>query len=58
MIAPIIRLLPPTKLPNVATTFPGLPVDRISLVEETLRDILNIVVKRSNVGKKDMSKTS
>ena len=58
MIAPITRLFPPTKLPKVSTTFPGSPVERISLVDETLSEILKMVVKSNSVGKKDISRTS
>ena len=49
---------PPTKPPKVVTTFPGSPVVRISLVDETLSEIRNIVVNKSSVGKKDISSTS
>ena len=49
---------PPTKFPNVTTTFPGFPVVRISLVELTLREILKIVVNNKSVGKKAISKIS
>ncbi len=44
--------------PKASTTFPGFPVERISLVDETLSEILNIVVNKSSVGKKDISSTS
>ena len=55
---PTIRSPPPTNCPNVLTTFPGSPVRRMSLVEDILSDILNIVVKSKIVGKLDMSKAS
>ena len=50
-MVPMIRSPPPTYSPKVDTTFPGLPVLRISFVDETLRAILKMVVKRSMVGK-------
>ena len=58
IMAPTIISLPPTKAPNVATTLPGSPVVRISLVEDTFSAILKIVVNKSRVGKKDISRTS
>ena len=58
MIIPITRLPPPTNLPNVSTTLPALPFFNISLVEDTLREILKIVVNNSIVGKDAISKTS
>ena len=58
IIPPMIRLFPPTNEPKVDTTFPGFPLVRISFVEETLREILKIVVNSKSVGKKDISKTS
>ena len=56
--APTIISPPPTKLPNVSTTLPGAPVVKIRRVEDTLREIRNMVVNNSNVGKKDISRTS
>ena len=50
-IAPMIRSPLPTKFPKVSTTFPGLPVVRISLVEETFNAILKMVVNKRMVGK-------
>ena len=47
---PMTRSPPPTKLPNVATTFPGLPVDNIRRVDDTFRAILKIVVNSKIVG--------
>ena len=58
MMAPITRSPPPTNCPNVSTTFPGEPVLRIRRVDETFREIRKIVVNKSRVGKKDISKTS
>ena len=49
-IPPTIRSFPPTYCPNVITTFPGFPVVRISFVEDTFSDILNMVVNSSIVG--------
>ena len=43
-MAPITRLPPPTNFPNVSTTLPASPLVRISFVEDTLREILKIVV--------------
>ena len=57
-MAPMIRSPPPTNCPNVSTTLPGSPVERISLVEDTFREIRKIVVNKSNVGKNDISSTS
>ena len=57
-MVPMIRSPPPTKFPKVSTTFPGCPVVRMSLVEDTLSDILNMVVNKSIVGKNDISSTS
>ena len=57
-MAPMTRLPPPTNCPKVETTLPGLPVVRISLVEDTLSAILKIVVNKSKVGKNDISSTS
>ena len=57
-MAPITRFPPPTKLPNVCTTTPGFPVDRISLVDDTFNEIRNIVVNKRRVGKNDISRTS
>ena len=42
---PITRSFPPTNSPNTLTTLPGSPVPKISLVEDTLSEILNMVVK-------------
>lgn len=36
----------------------GFPVDKISTVDETLSEILNIVVNSNSVGKNDISSTS
>ena len=47
---PTIRLPEPTNEPKVVTTLPGLPVVRISLVDETLSAILKIVVNKRIVG--------
>jgi hypothetical protein len=52
------RFPPPTKLPNTSTTCPGSPVERISLVDETLSEILKMVVNKSSVGKPDISSVS
>ena len=57
-MAPTIRSPPPTNCPNVCTTLPGLPVVKISRVEDTFREIRKIVVNKSKVGKKDISSTS
>ena len=57
-ITPTIRSPPPTNCPKVFTTFPGSPVRRISLVDDILSDILNIVVKSKIVGKLDISSAS
>ena len=57
-IAPMTRLPPPTNEPNTSTTLPGLPVDRISRVEDTFRDIRNTVVKSSSVGNPDIFSVS
>ena len=43
---------------KVNTTFPGSPVLKINLVEETFSEIRKIVVNKSNVGKNDISNTS
>ena len=58
IIIPITRLPPPTNLPNVSTTLPASPFFNISLVEDTLREILKIVVNNSIVGKDAISRTS
>ena len=58
MIAPMTRSPPPTNWPNVVTTLPGAPVERISLVDDTFSEILKIVVNSKRVGKKDISSTS
>ena len=58
MIAPTIRLLPPTKVPNWRITFPGSPFKSISRVDETFSDIRNSVVNSSIVGNVDMLRTS
>ena len=55
---PSTRSPPPTNCPNVATTFPGLPVDKIKRVDDTFNAILKIVVNSKIVGKNDKSKTS
>ena len=52
-IIPITMSPPPTKDPKALTTAPASPVLSISLVDDTFRDILNIVVNSSNVGKLD-----
>ena len=57
-ITPITRSLPATKEPKALTTLPGLPVLRISFVEDTLSAILKIVVKRSIEGNACISSTS
>ena len=58
IIIPITRLPPPTNSPKVLTTSPASPSLNISLVEETLSDILKIVVNNSNVGNEAISSTS
>ena len=58
IIIPITRFPPPTNLPNVSTTLPASPFFNISLVEDTLREILKIVVNNSIVGKDAISRTS
>ena len=58
IIIPITRLPPPTNLPNVSITLPASPFFNISLVEDTLREILKIVVNNSIVGKDAISRTS
>ena len=47
---PITMSPPPTNCPKVATTLPGLPVERIKRVEDTFNAILNIVVNNRIVG--------
>ena len=39
-------------------TCPGSPFNRISLVEDTFKDIRNTVVNNNSVGKEDMFSTS
>ena len=51
-------MLPPTNSPKVLTTLPASPFERISFVDETLREILKIVVKRRIDGNDDISKAS
>ena len=58
MMVPMTRLPPPTNLPNVATTLPAYPSLKISFVDETLSDILKIVVNNSIVGNAAISSTS
>ena len=58
IIVPIIKSPPPTNSPKVVTTLPGSPVPKISFVEDTFNAILNMVVNKRIVGKKDISKTS
>jgi len=58
MIDPMMRSPPPTKLPNVATTFQAYPSRSISLVDEVFIAILNSVVNKRSVGKKLISRTS
>ena len=55
---PITRSFPPTNSPNTLTTLPGSPVPKISLVEDTLSEILNMVVKSRMVGKACISSGS
>ena len=57
-MAPITRLPPPTNFPNVSTTLPASPLVRISFVEDTLREILKIVVNNNIVGNDAISSTS
>jgi hypothetical protein len=57
-MAPTIRLPPPTKLPKVCTTTPGLPYNNINFVDEMLRAIRNTVVKSKIVGKLDIDNVS
>ena len=58
IITPITRFPPPTKAPNVSTTLPASPFCRISFVEDTLSEILKIVVNKSIVGNDAISSTS
>ena len=55
---PTTRLPPPTNCPNVSTTLPAYPCNKIFLVELTLSDILNSVVIKSNVGNIDIFNAS
>ena len=58
MIVPITISPPPTKSPNVRTTFPGSPVFKIRRVDDTFKEIRKIVVNSKSVGKNDISSTS
>ena len=49
---------PPTKYPNCVITLPGLPFNKISLVDDTFSDILNSVVNSNIVGNVDIFSTS
>ena len=57
-MAPITISLPAMNAPNALTTSPGLPFFKISLVDDTLRAILKIVVNKSIVGNACISNTS
>ena len=48
----------PTNSPNWVTTAPGSPVVRISFVDDTFRDMRNVVVKSRMVGNVDIFSTS
>ena len=58
MITPTIRLPPPTKSPNVATTLPAYPFNRILRVDPTFRDRRNSVVISRIVGNADICNAS
>ena len=58
IIIPIIRLPPPTNSPKVLTTSPASPSLNISFVDETLSEILKIVVNNNKVGNEAISRTS